>query len=131
MSDKEGHIDTGPGQGSSPTGLPAGGGAMGGQGHDPFTPAPPTEVLDADAGLVFGQGQSTSTGTLPTQGGPNLDGTGQGTTVGTDTARGGSAPYTAGVSDYGDSSTEEERRDRHGGTDKTDLEGPEADDPEA
>ena len=127
MSDKK-HIDTGPGQGSSPTGLPAGGGAMAGQSNDPFVPAPPTDVIDTDAGLTIGQGQSTSTGTLPTQGGPNLDGTGHGMTVGTDTPRGGSAPYSSGVSDYGDPSTEEERRERHGGTDKTDLEGP---DPES
>jgi hypothetical protein len=112
---------TGVWSGSSATGAPVGGGTMAGTteaatgGPTPKTPA------SADTGLTFGPGQSTSTGTLPTQGLNNLDGTLQGGTVGTDTAGGDEPPHGRLSDDLSDPETEQERRDRHDGTDRGDL----------
>lgn len=62
------NIITGPAAGTQPTGLSLGG----------TLEAPSTEGIggttDTDTGLDFGPGQSTTTGTLPTQGGPQMDG---------------------------------------------------------
>jgi hypothetical protein len=68
---------TGPGEGVSAMGVvPAGGGMMAGENEGVPRDRNLIGRRDTDTGMVFGQGQSTSTGTLPTQGGPNLDGTG-------------------------------------------------------
>ena len=60
--------NTGLTKGTQPTGISIGGTLDG----------PSTEgiggTLNTDTGLEFGPGQSTTTGTLPTQGGPNMDG---------------------------------------------------------
>lgn len=60
--------NTGLGAGTSPTGQSIGG----------TLEAPDTTGIggstDTDTGLEFGPGQSTTTGTLPTQGGPQMDG---------------------------------------------------------
>lgn len=59
---------TGVNEGTQPTGMSLGGTLEG----------PSTDNIggstDTDTGLDFGPGQSTTTGTLPTQGGTNMDG---------------------------------------------------------
>lgn len=114
--------DTGPGIGSSPEGVPAGGGALGGT----LEPATPTGKFHktpatADTGLDFGPGQATTTGTLPTQGGDNLDGTGEGETVGTDTPGGDEPPHGRSSDDVSDHRSEADQRYRHDGVDESSL----------
>lgn len=68
MSDQIDTTSTGPTVGTQPTGQSLGGTLEG----------PSAEGVagstDTDTGLDFGPGQSTTTGTLPTQGGASLDG---------------------------------------------------------
>jgi hypothetical protein len=76
ISDAPTDTTTGPGEGvSAMGGIPAGGGAMAGQNDGTRRHRNMIGGTDTDTGLAFGEGQSTSTGTLPTMGGPNLDGT--------------------------------------------------------
>jgi hypothetical protein len=88
-----------------------------------------TDRQDNDTGLEYGPGQSTSTSNEPHHGGPNLEGTGQGSTTGAGPG-GASPPFAAGVSNYEDPRDEQDRRERHAGTDRTDLEPPVKDEDE-
>lgn len=118
-------VSTGEGHGVSTMGggIPAGGGALAGQTDGtPTLPNPQLGGTDADTGLEFGPGQSTTTGNRPGEGGPNLDGTGEGMTVGTDDGGEASPPRATGVGDtYSDPRNEEDRRSRHGEFDRTDV----------
>lgn len=59
---------TGLGAGTSPTGQSLGGSL------ETVDATGVAGSTDTDTGLDFGPGQSTTTGTLPTQGGPQMDG---------------------------------------------------------
>jgi hypothetical protein len=102
---------TGPGVGMAPTGMPAGGGALGGTADGVSSGLPAAANLDTDTGFEFGIGQSTSTGTLPTQGGSNLDGTDSEGTLQTD-SRYGAEPPTGHINQYGDPRDQADRKER-------------------
>ncbi len=102
--------DTGPAVGVAATHIPAGGGTLGGSG-EAVAGSPMAGGRDTDTGLSFGIGQSTSTGTLPTQGGSNLDGTDPEGTLQT-SSRYGDAPPVGHISEYGDTRSEEDRAER-------------------
>ncbi|RYG26930.1 hypothetical protein EON82_01325 [bacterium] len=59
---------TGLSSGTQPTGITTGGGG------ESIDTSGIGGSQDTDTGLDFGPGQSTTTGTLPTQSGPNMDG---------------------------------------------------------
>lgn len=85
---------TGLGEGvSNMGGIPVGGGAMAGQSSDPIEPSGAIGSRDTDTGLPIGIGQSSSTGVLPTQGGADLSGTGQGGYSDMVTSGGDKPPY--------------------------------------
>ena len=113
--------DTGPGVGTSSVGIPAGGGDLAGSGTDSAGHRAPVDTTDTDTGMTFGIGQGTTTGTLPTDGGGNLDGTAQGGTLPTATRHGDEPPHGGAADDYSDPRTEEDRRSRHGGADRADV----------
>lgn len=86
--------NTGPGHGvSSMGGIPVGGGAMSGENDGTSVPTGTLGSRDTDTGMVFGIGQATSTGTLPTVGGPDLSGTGIAEQSGVLSGQGYDAPY--------------------------------------
>jgi hypothetical protein len=102
---------TGPGVGMAPTGMLVGGGALGGTADGISSGLPAAANLDTDTGFTFGIGQSTSTGTLPTQGGSNLDGTDPEGTLQVD-SRYGAEPPIGHINAYGDARDQADRDER-------------------
>jgi hypothetical protein len=104
--------NTGPGHGvSSMGGVPVGGGTMSGEND-----GVPQTILggrDTDTGMLFGPGQGTSTGSLPTAGGPDLSGTGIAERSGVLSGQGYDPPYGHSSASIDDPSSEREKSERY------------------
>jgi hypothetical protein len=104
--------NTGPGHGvSSMGGVPAGGGQMAGENEGVM----PTMLggRDVNTGLPVGLGQGTSTGSLPTVGGPDLSGTDIAGNSGVVSGQGYEPPYGHLSGDIDDPSAERDRHERN------------------
>lgn len=106
--------NTGLGHGvSSMGGVPAGGGAMAGENDGTTTESVPLGSRDTDTGLPIGIGQGTSTGTLPTDGGPDLSGTGIAENSGVLSGQGYEPPYGHTQGDITDPRSDRDRESRY------------------
>jgi hypothetical protein len=111
--------NTGIGRGvSSMGGVPAGGGTMAGENDG--TTEKSLGSRDTDTGMPFGPGQGTSTGSLPTAGGPDLSGTGTPTTSGVISGQGYEPPYAHTTDSITDPRSEEDKNERYDWHDPTD-----------
>jgi hypothetical protein len=104
--------NTGLGHGvSSMGGVPVGGGTMSGENDGAVTPV--LGGRDTDTGMLFGLGQGTSTGTLPTAGGPDLSGTGIAERSGVLSGQGYDPPYGHTSDSIDDPSSERDKMERY------------------